>query len=62
MNDSKQVIEQLSPHSVSLSTNAKGKVQVDVKCYADDPMAAAIRAVEVLEHLKVALGDQMASS
>lgn len=52
METSKQVVEQMAPHSVELTTNAKGGVQACVKVYADDPMVAADRAVAILGHLR----------
>lgn len=51
---------QEAPHSVALTTNAKGKVQVDVKVYDNDPQAAADKALAVLAHVKAQLGAQLA--
>lgn len=56
-----QLIQNVAPHSVELSTNAKGKVQVAVKVYDVDPMQAAVRAAEVLATLVSTLGDKAAS-
>ncbi|MCW5891617.1 MAG: hypothetical protein KIT14_13850 [bacterium] len=57
----KQLVEHVAPHSVQLSTNAKGKVQCEVKVYDADPGVAAARALEVLGLLRKQLGDQMAA-
>lgn len=51
---------QEAPHSVTLTTNAKGKVQAEVKVYDADPQAAADKALAVLGHVKAQLGAQMA--
>jgi hypothetical protein len=57
----KQLIENVAPNSCELSTNAKGKVQVTLKVYHEDPKEAAIKAMNVLDFLKTALGDRAAS-
>lgn len=46
------LVENVAPHSVTLSTNAKGGVQAEVKVYDADPQRAALRAAEVLEALR----------
>jgi hypothetical protein len=57
----KQLIENVSPHSCELSTNAKGKVQVSVKVYDADPEVAAKKALYVLKIVTEQLGDKAAS-
>lgn len=57
----KQLIENVAPNSVELSTNAKGKVQVSVKVYDADPAVAAKKSVEILEGVLKQLGDKAAS-
>jgi len=52
----------VAPHSVELTTNAKGKVQASVKVYDEDPKAAADKAVEVLKHLTAKLGNSAAGA
>lgn len=47
--DSKQLIEQVAPNSVELTTNAKGRVQVSIKLYHESATQAAIEALKVLE-------------
>jgi hypothetical protein len=59
--DSKQLIEQVAPNSVELTTNAKGRVQVSIKLYNQSATQAAIEALKVLEFCKQMLGDQMAN-
>lgn len=56
-----QKIETVAPHSVELTTNAKGKVQASVKVYGDSPLAAAEAALATLEHVKERLGADAAS-
>jgi len=56
----KSLIENTAPHSVTLSTNSKGRVQVEVKVYAEDPTSAADQAIDVLNHLRANLAGQMA--
>lgn len=58
----KHVHENVAPHSVALTTTAKGKVQVEVKVYDADPDRAADRALEVLQSVKTRLGDQYATA
>lgn len=58
----KTLVENVAPHSVALTTTAKGKVQVEVKVYDADPMRAADRALEILTHMKTRLGDQFATA
>lgn len=48
----KTLVENVAPHSVTLSTNAKGGVQFEVKVYDADPAVAATRAVEILDTLR----------
>jgi hypothetical protein len=54
-------IENVSPNSVTLSTNAKGSVQVEVKVYDASEQRAAARAIATLafvrEHLKGQLAE-----
>lgn len=58
----KQLVENIAPHSVALTTTAKGKVQVEVKVYDADPDKAAERALSVLSNVKAKLGDQYATA
>lgn len=46
---------------VTLTTNAKGKVQAEVKVYHDDPEVAATKALEVLAQVRARLGADAAS-
>ena len=56
----KQIVENAAPHSVALTTNAKGKVQVEVKVYADTPDAAATQALATLRKVRSELGADLA--
>jgi hypothetical protein len=58
----KQFLENVAPHSVTLSTTAKGKTQVEVKIYAATPEEAARLALETLASVKTQLGDQFATA
>jgi len=60
--DTKTLVENLTPNSVELAMNAKGKVQATVKTYHADPKTAADLAIEVLNHVKQKLGDQLATA
>lgn len=55
-----QKIENVAPHSVELSTNAKGKVQASVKVYGDNAEVCAKEALRVLDLIKQSLGASFA--
>ena len=59
--ETKTLIENTAPHSVQLSTNSKGRVQIEVKVYHADPEQAAEKALEVLNDLTKKLGDRLAT-
>lgn len=48
--------ENLAPHSVTLATNAKGKMTVEIKAYGATPIEAADAALAALDHVKSKLG------
>lgn len=52
--------QNLAPHSVTLTTNAKGLVQAEVKVYADTAQAAAEAALQTLKDVTEKLGDRAA--
>ena len=54
--------ENLAPHSVTLTTNAKGKVQVEVKAYGGTAIEAADAALATLKHVKTKLGYDLAGA
>lgn len=54
--------ENVAPHSVTLSTNAKGKVQIEVKVYSDSPAFAAREALHLLADIKKELGSDAAGA
>lgn len=59
--DPQHVITQnVAPNSVTLSTNAKGKVQVEVKVYGATPGEAANAAMLTLNNVLIQLGDRAA--
>lgn len=54
------VHQNLAPHSVTLTVNAKGFVQAEVKVYADTAQAAAEAALQTLKDVTEKLGDRAA--
>lgn len=56
----KQLVENVAPHSVQLTTNAKGKIQAEVKVYAENPQSAATQALTTLKFIREQLAGQMA--
>lgn len=45
--------QDLAPHSVEISQNAKGELSFSVKVYADDEQLAAHRALAVVKQLRI---------
>jgi len=52
------IMENLSPHSVKLSMNAKGLISGEVKCYAETPEEALSKATKILKDMEVMIREK----
>lgn len=53
-------VENLAPNSVALTTNSKGRIQIEIKIYDGDERRAAERAIAVLAYVREQLKGQLA--